>query len=252
MSGILGVFNVDQQPVEDRLVRRLLDRMRARGHDRIGVWTTNGAALAVSRNEWELEDGFRDGVLVVEEGDLVIAADASLYYRKDLREKLAANDTRISGTTPSHLILAAYRAWGEHCVAHLEGDYAFILWDRGKRRVFCSRDFAGLRPLFYADLGDTLVVASTLSAVVAHPDCPNDFNLEFLAETAAGLWLPAQETAYRAVSLIPAGSSLSKTSGGGARLKQNWYPPEIESGAGPPFDEAAIELRELLCRAVDE
>ncbi len=252
MSGILGVFNFDQRPIDDGVVRRLLDRMSARGQERSAVWSRDGAALAAVRNDWELDDGFSGEALVVDDGGLVIAADASIYYRKDLCEKAAAGGVAIGGSTPSHLILAAYRVWGERCVEHLEGDYAFIIWDSVKRRVFCSRDFAGPRPLCYADLGHTLIVASSLSAVVAHPQCPDDFNHIFLAEVAAGLWLPAQETAYRAVSLIPAGSSLSKTSAIAARVTQHWNPPEIESGSVVRFEEAAAELRELLCHAVDE
>jgi len=252
VSGILGVFTFDQRPLDARLLRGLLDPMRARGPDQCATWRAPGVALAARRHEWERADGCSGDVLVVDESDLVIAADASLYYRKDLRDDLAAQDVRIGGTTPSHLILAAYRAWGERCTEHLEGDYAFIIWDREQRRVFCSRDFAGSRPLFYADLGRALVVASTQSSVVAHPDCPDDFNLAFLAEVAAGLWLPADETAYQAVSAIPAGSSLVKQAGTGARLKRHWYPPDDESGSERPFEEAALELRELLCSAVDE
>ena len=233
-------------------MRGLLDRMRARGQDRSAVWRAPGVALAACRNEWERGDGFSGDVLVVDEDDLIVAADASVYYRKDLRDKLAARDVRVGGTTPSHLILAAYRAWGERCAEHLEGDYAFIIWDRGQRRVFCARDFAGCRPLFYADLGQTLVLASTQATVVAHPDCPDDFNLAFLAEVAAGLWLPAQDTAYRAVSLLPAGCSLVKKPDTPVRLQRHWYPPDGASGSELQFEDAAVELRELLCRAVDE
>lgn len=252
MSGILAVFNKGGQPVDEGLVRRLLGRMRSRGDDRAQTWCGGGAALAVARNAWESEEAFSGAALVVTEGDLLIAADASIYYQQDLRDKLKKRHERLGGTTPSHLILAAYRAWGEQCVHNLEGDYAFILWDRSRRRVFCARDFAGSRPLFYADLGQSLVVASTLAAVVAHPHCPDDFNLEVLADTAAALWPSPHETAYRAVNLIPAGSYLSHSSGQPAQLRQHWHPPEIESGTGPPFDEAALELRDLLCRAVDE
>jgi len=252
VSGILGVFTFDQRSIDARLVRGQLDGMRARGPGRSAIWCAPGVALAVTRHEWERGEGFSGDVLVVDEGDLIVAADASLYYRKDLRDALVARDVRVGGTTPSHLILAAYRAWGERCAEHLEGDYAFIIWDRSQRRVFCARDFAGCRPLFYADLGATLVVASTQSSVVAHPDCPDDLNLAFVAEVAAGLWLPAQETAYRAVSAIPAGWSLVKQADSRARPKRHWYPPDGPAGSPPPFEDAALELRELLCRAVDE
>jgi asparagine synthase (glutamine-hydrolysing) len=252
MSAILGVLRTEARPVATGLARRLLDRMPARGCDRSAVWSMDGAALAVGRYEWELHDDWSGEVLVLDEGDFVIAADASIYYSKELRERLVQADARIGGTTASHLILAAYRAWGERCVEHLEGDYAFIVYDRGRRRVFCARDFGGKRPLYYADLGHTLVLASTMTAVVAHPDCPDDLNLIYLAETAGALWGSAHETAYRAVSLLPAGWSLSWPPGARPLARQDWYPPSIESARSPGFETAAIQLRELLCRAVDE
>ena len=252
MSGILGVFGGDRQPVTEGLMRRLLDRMRSRGHDRAGIWAAGRGAIGVARNTWELTDGLSGDVLIVEDGDLVVAADASIYYRRELREKLAALEVRIGGTTSSHLILAAYRAWGEECTRHLEGDYAFILWDRKDAHLFSSRDFGGKRPLYYADLGDALVVASTMAAVLAHPDCPEDLNRVYLAETAAALWPSAHETAYRSISLLPAGWSLFRGRAGETRLTQHWHPPEIEPHPDVPFEDAALELRELVQRAVDE
>jgi asparagine synthase (glutamine-hydrolysing) len=252
MSAILGLFYRDSRPIDRALLTRMLGQMRTRGSDRSAVSTTDGAAVAVARNGWELAEGWSGEALTVMDADLVVAADASIYYQKELRDKLAAKGVRARGTTPSDLILAAYRAWGEQCTRHLEGDYAFILWDGGRRRVFCARDFGGKRPLYYADLGHAIILASTMSAVVAHPDCPDDLNLVYLAEAAGALWASPRETAYRAVSLIPAGWSLSWSGDSAARLRQHWHPPAIESGPGPAFEEAGAELRELLCRAVDE
>jgi asparagine synthase (glutamine-hydrolysing) len=252
MSGIIGVFNAAEQPVDYRLARRLLDHSGARGADQAGLWQGDGAALGVTRNDWELAPGFSGDVLVLDEGDLVIAADASLYYRKDLCDKLEARGIRITGATPSHLILAAYRAWGDQCVHELEGDYAFILFDRPRRRTFCARDFGGKRPLYYADLGGRLIVGSTISSVLHHPDCPDRLNIPYLAETAAMLWPSADETAYEAIALIPAGWSLSWAGAARTRVRRDWSLPESEPADATPFDVAADELRHLLCRAVEE
>ena len=246
MSAILGVFHKEPgRPVADAVVTAMLGRMGRRGHDVSAAWRLNSAAVAVARHEWELQDDISGNVCEVDEGDLVVGADASIYYKQDLRCKLAAKGMRIGGPTASHLILAAYRAWGDRCVEHLEGDYAFILYDRRYRSVFCARDFGGKRPLHYADLGHTLVLGSTAAAVLAHPDCPDDFNLLHLAEAAGALWQSSQETAYQAVSLIPAGWSLTWNAGHGAHVQQHWYPPENSTAKGPPFEEAALELRGL-------
>src|SRR5690606_40022606 len=107
----------------------------------------------------------------------------SLYYRRDLVRALEAAGVHPRSDTPSHLILAAYRAWGEECVDRLEGDYAFVIWDRARRRAFAARDFGAKRPLHYAELGTELVIASSIGGVVAHPRCPATLNLPLLAGT---------------------------------------------------------------------
>jgi len=248
MSGILGVFATERAAAPDPVaLDHMLDALGARGDGLTATWRGTAAALAVTRNSWELHDDFSGDALVVRDGGLAIVADASLYYRDDLCAKLVTNDS-----TPSHLILAAYRAWGERCVDHLEGDYAFILWDAEQGRLFCARDFAGSRPLFYGAIGGTLIVGSTLGALRACPDAPSGFNDAFLAETAASLWLPADDTAYRGLWALPAGCSLSWTRAGGPVVSRHWNPPAIDSRVAPSAQEAAAELRHRLRRAVRE
>ena len=251
MSGLAAVFS--RQAAGEDLLHAMLRRMSLRGSGSAAIWAgpQDGAALAVARNPWERGEELSGAALVVSDGDLVAVADATLYYRDDLVAALAAKDVCPTGATPTHLILAAYRAWGAECVAHLEGDYAFIVWDRRHHRVFCARDFAGSRPLYFAALGDTLVVASTTAAVLAHPSCPTGFNRDVLAETALNVWLPAGETAYSAVQQLPPGFALSWAPGDSLLVARHWHPPlGGESGERPaPFADAAAELRELLVRA---
>src|SRR5229473_4659316 len=251
MSGVLGAFtSAECVSLDPRALDRMLDALSARGVELTATWRGIGAALGVTRNSWELHHDFSGDALVVRDGGLAIVADASLYYRDDLCAKLGVPSRATS--TPSHLILAAYRAWGERCVDHLEGDYAFVLWDSGNGRVFCARDFAGSRPLFYGAIGGTLIVGSTLSALRAYLGSPAAFNDAFLAETAANLWLPSDDTAYRGLSAIPAGSSLSWSGARGAAVFRHWHPPVIDSSAAPSAPQAATELRHRLRRAVQE
>jgi asparagine synthase (glutamine-hydrolysing) len=252
VSGIVGLFPSDAAPIEDGLMPHMLGRMPARGSEYRGVWQGEGAALAVSRHGWERGAGLSGDGLVVQDEDLSIAADASLYYRKDLLAKLTAAGALPRGDTPSHLILAAYRAWGDQCAQYLEGDYAFILWDSSAQSVFCARDFSGSRPLFYAHVGRTLIVASTLAALRAYPDFPDDLNAMFLAETAANLLFSAHETAYAAATAIPAGSSLARTGGGTTCVARHWRPPPVRAHPTASFAAAAEELRHRVSRAVEE
>lgn len=243
MSAILAVSAAN---AADAVLEGMLDAMASRGTDERASSPFAQTRIAVGRHAWELDPGFSDGVLLATEGDLSLAADASLYYRAHLRAKLRAARAEPSADTAAAHILAAWRVWGPACVHHLEGDFAFILLEGD--RIFCVRDFGGARPLHYAIHGDSLVVASTVGGVLAHPDCPRDLNLASLAETAAALWAGSAETCYSAVRSIPAGSQLAGRPSGFAVSKW-WQPPPIRSRGGS-FEDGAAELRSLLCDAV--
>ena len=255
MSAILGVFAPDCG-VAEPVARRMLDAMRARGADRSGVWRDDheGALLAVARYDWELRPGFADDVLVLADDDLVVVADASIYYRADLRRSLEREGIPVARDTASHLIMAAYRAWGDDCAQRLEGDFAFVVWSRRERRLSAARDFSGKRTLFFAEFGGTLVIASTIGGVIAHPGCSRDIDLVAVAEIAGGLFGASEKTCYRAVRNVPAGWTLSRPAGAQATLTRHWSPPTANqlSTPVPPFDEAAQELRALLERAAIE
>ena len=253
MSAVLGVFRFDGSATSDLVAGRMLASMRRRGNHRADLWREAGVVVGATRYDWELESGFAGPVLVVQDADLVIAADASLYYRDDLRRKLAHAGVRPSGQTASHLILAAYRAWGERCPEELEGDFAFVLFDRMRRAVLCARDFAGKRPLFHTELpGGGLAVASTMSALLAHPECSSEIDLATVAETTAWYVSSGERTCYRAISRLDAGHTLVLDRGRRARVARHWEPPVFESASRLSFDEAAIELQGLLARAVAE
>ena len=190
MSAIVGVFAPARSggaPSRD-VGERILRAMRKRGADHVDVWRdeASGALVGVSRYAWEREISPSGGVLVLAEDDVVVAADAAIYYRDDLRRSLESEGVVITGDSATHMILASYRAWGEGCAAHLEGDFAFIVWDRRTRRISAARDFGGKRTLFFAEVGGTLVIASSIGGVLAFPGCPHDIDLSEVAAAVFG------------------------------------------------------------------
>lgn len=257
MSAILGIFAtpVAGGAASRAVAERMLSAMKARGAESSDIWRDEdgGALLAVSRHAWEREPGFSDDILVLAEDDLVVVADASIYYRDDLRRALKHDGIIPARDTSTHMIAAAYRAWGDACAARLEGDFAYIVWSRKDRRVCAARDFAGKRTLFFAEFGGILVIASSISGVIAHPECPREINLTEVAAAAGGLFGATVESCYRAVRNLPAGWTLSRVWGAGAALARHWsLPPEASGSAVPSFEEAAAELRARLERAVLE
>ena len=252
MSVVGGVFEPDARQVPESTIGCMLEAMQPRSGARADVWRRDGVALWVSRHEWEMAEGLSGPVGVLEEDDFVIVADASLYYGNDLRRALASHGVFPRAGTPTHLILAAYRAWGAMCTRYIEGDYAFAIWNRATGRLFCARDFSGKRTLHFAELGGSFVMATTVAGVLAHPRCPADLDLTVIAQTAAALALAAEDTCYRAVRALPDGCSLTWQRGSAARITRFWFPPEVREQRRPRFDDAAEELRALLIGATAE
>lgn len=253
MSAIAGIFATGGVTPPESVARRMLEAMRARGGVRSAVWARDGALLAAARHEWECGGDLAGDVLIAADDDLVVVADASIYYREDLRAAASRRGALVASDAASDLILAAYRAWGDDCADRLEGDFAFIVWNRKTRRVCAARDFAGKRSLYWAQLGGTLVVASTVGGVLAHPECPDDLNLTAIAETAAGMFAASHETAYRAIQTVNAGWTLARRGDDAyPEVFRHFTPPRVRDEGALPFDEGALALRALLQRATAE
>jgi asparagine synthase (glutamine-hydrolysing) len=252
MSGLVAVLGVPAGSDEPH-VRTMLDRARERGPEHTGRWSGEHGAIAVCRSGWELGPDFAAGVLLLEHDQLVVAADASLYYRDDLRRAIRSAGVRIAGDSPSHLIAAAYRAWGPALVEQLEGDFAFVLWDQRQNRLLAARDFAGTRPLYFAAVGNRLILGSALPVVAAHPAVPRALNRLALAEDLIGASsMTVQETAFLAIQRLPAGARLLWQPDRAPRVEQVWQPPQFDRGEGPDSADAADQLRALLRAATRE
>jgi asparagine synthase (glutamine-hydrolysing) len=230
----------------------MLRAMRSPGDPISGLFVDGGVALGVVRGEWETDPSIAGVADVVVDGEIAVAADAALYYRADLAAAIAAASVPVPGREPAQLIAGAYRAWGERFVERLEGDFAFVLYDRSARKVLAARDFTGRRPLHFGRVADGIVLASTVGGVLAHPGVRGELNLVALAEDAAGLTGSATETSYREVSRVPAAHTLVWEAGSAPRLVRHWEPEPARGGEHLPFEDASRHLLALLREAVRE
>ena len=246
MSGILAVIG----DVRDSRVEAALGPLRNLGGEKEQRWSEGDALIVVTRKAWQLDDDFSGNVLVLETPDLVVAADASLFDKKGLARKLSTAGVRAQGETSSHFIEAAYRAWGPGMVAHLDGDYAFVVWERAERRLFAARSPIIGRPLYLTRVGGALAVASSSRGLAELRGTTKDLNLAALGGQVAGLaWSNGVDTVYRGVETLRPGHRLDWREG--SPVVEAFWEPRAELDRRPvPLAEAAEELRELLMAAV--
>ena len=192
------------------------------------------------------------GATLLDAGDWVLAADASLYYLADLRRRLgAATEPGVPGT--AYLVLAALRKWGDRFARYLEGDFSVIAFEQASNRVLLARDFGGRRNLAYSvTRRGVLVAASSPRAVVRAPGVGGDYDTTFVAASAVGISAHGWRTAFREVAVVPAGATLSFAAGKITEVDR-WVPPPFASGWESVTDaDAAEDLRELLVAATIE
>ena len=221
MSAVAAV--VDRQSFDvARRLDRLAEVIRPFGRDGLRRWSDRHCGL-VHAHLWTLPEDVQSVQPLNSDGDgLHLIAEARLDNREELNVLLRA-DLPVSIPTDAQLILAAYRRWDVECARRMVGDFAFVIWDARRQRVFAARDVFGTRPLFYAFRGSRLALASTMKAVIAAFDQPAELNREVVAETARGTrtrWV--HETAIAGVYRLPAAHALEASLGGAPQL-QRYY-----------------------------
>jgi asparagine synthase (glutamine-hydrolysing) len=123
-------------------------------------------------------------------------------------------DGRVNGgvnrlSTGAEAIIAAYQRWGDECIAHVDGEFAFILWDANRRRIVAGSDVAGSHSLAYFFDGETFLVASRVLSLLRHPAVRPRWNRSYFAHVLGGFWAqPPGITAFDAIRRIRPGAAL--------------------------------------------
>jgi asparagine synthase (glutamine-hydrolysing) len=201
----------------------MTDFLAYRGPDAQAVQVEGVAGLghAMLRTTREAEHERQPATL---DGTVWIIADARIDARDRLERELAARGPAVPpAATDAELILRAYHAWGEDCVGHLLGDFAFAVWDAPSRRLFGARDHFGVKLFYYASLGRCLLVSNTLDCLRLHPAVSDTLN-----DQAVGDFLlfranrdPATTT-FADVQRLPPAHTLSYAVEGPLRVRRYW------------------------------
>jgi asparagine synthase (glutamine-hydrolysing) len=226
--------------------------MAFRGPDRLDLRVEGGAgfAHALLRTDPGAPDERQP---LTFDGRTWIVADARIDAQDGLRRALVARDrTGAERCSDAGLILHAWHAWGEDCVSHLLGDFAFAIWDGERRRLYCARDHFGVKTLFHARVGNAIVFANTLDSVRAHGGVSQA--LDDLAIADFLLFEESLEpgsTAFAAIRRLPPGARLA-SSLARSEASAYWEPPRDIEVACRRAGDYAERLRELLQAAVSD
>ena len=213
MCGICGILTRPQSsgttPVEPKQLEILRDAQTHRGPDDAGSWISEDASIGLAQRRLAIIDLSPGGhqPMATDDGQLRVVFNGEIYNYQELRSELKELGNRFRTESDTEVLLHGYREWGLGVLDRLGGMYAFALYDAKTRTTLIARDPLGIKPLYYADLGDRLVFASEIQALrkVIDDGGPDPEGIATFLHWGS---IPPPRTLYRRIRALPAGCFL--------------------------------------------
>lgn len=253
MSGIFGILHLDGSEILSPDVDAMARQLERRGPDGTHCWQDGNVALGHTLLATTPEALVEVLPLTDPDSGCTITADVRLDNRDELIPQLGLDGAdRVIGD--GELILKAYLRWGEDCPNKLLGDFAFVIWDPGRKHLFCARDHMGMRQLIYHyQPGKLFVFATEVEAVIAHSGVPQVINEGRIADYLDNLeGLDLTSTFFEGVRRLPPAHA-SFAGAEGFEPQRYWTfkaPAPLRLPSDADYDAAFLDLfrRAVACR----
>jgi asparagine synthase (glutamine-hydrolysing) len=256
MCGITGFVAPGARGDEMRAVaQRMTGSLAHRGPDAGGIWADPEAGVALGHRRLSIVDLSEAGSQPMHsrDGRYVLTYNGEVYNFAELRAELEAAGAGFRGHSDTEVMLEGFVRWG--VAATLErmiGMFAFALWDRNERTLTLVRDRLGIKPLYWARFGDTILFGSEMTALTLHPAFRADIDRTALTGYMRHNYVPAPMTIYRNVHKLEAGSLLVARAHSEPRISSYWTLEDAcREGRANPFsggDGDAVDALEALLR----
>jgi asparagine synthase (glutamine-hydrolysing) len=257
LAGFTGFKALARDP--EIVARAMADAIRHRGPDDWGTWVDTGAEIALAHRRLSIVDLSPAGHQPMHSasGRHVIVFNGEIYNHNELRALLEREGRGVAwhGTSDTEVLLEATAAWGlKRTLERSAGMFALALFDREERRLYLARDRLGEKPLYYGNVGGSVVFASELKALTRHPAWVGELDRDAVAMFMETGNVPAPYSIYLGIKKLAPGSILSiDLSTGAEKIETYWDAHSIASrGLADPFlgsAEEAVDRTEALLKA---
>jgi asparagine synthase (glutamine-hydrolysing) len=259
MCGIVGIADLRGFGRPDPgLVATMANTMAHRGPDGacvVELGATDHSRLTFGFRRLSILDlGAGARAYADEAGRFQVICNGEIYNDPEQRQVLKARGHRFETRCDTEVIPHLFEEHGLSFVSHLNGMFAFAIFDMRENRLILGRDRAGEKPLYYLEQGGEVMFASEIKALLAHPRVSREIDLPALTRYLLYGYFPAPHTPFVRVRKLPAGHLLIAERGT-LRIEPYWdlrrhVRSSGEGSGGPTEDEAARQVRRLLAEAV--
>ncbi|MFC1684776.1 XrtA/PEP-CTERM system amidotransferase [Pseudomonadota bacterium] len=251
MCGIAGIFDLKAAGVIDQNLLRLMnDRQIHRGPDEGGVHVESGIGLAHRRlSIIDLSGGQQP--LFNEDGSVVVTFNGEIYNFPELSRQLQASGHVFKTHSDTEVIVHAWEEWGESCVDHFRGMFAFAIWDRNQRILFLARDRLGKKPLHYSLLSNGhFIFASEMKALYVHPLLNREVDPTAIEDYFSFGYVPDPKSIFSNVFKLPPAHTLTLKQGSTSIAPRPYWDIQFDRMEVNSESTALNELTERIREAV--
>ncbi len=221
MCGIVGLYLPHDHP-DPALLRHMNAILTHRGPDGEGYYTDGPIGLAMRRLAIiDLVTG--DQPIFNEDRSIAVVFNGEIYNYRELRAQLQERGHRFATQSDTEVLAHGYEEWGDDLPVHLNGMFAFALWDSRRKRLLLARDHLGIKPLYYAELpGGGLAFASELKALLPVPGWSREIDPLALDWFLATRYIPSPRTIYQGARKLPPAHRLIIGADEPLRIERYW------------------------------
>ena len=241
MCGIAG--SIDLHDNKKDIIKDMCDRIQHRGPDGKGYYVDEYIALGHRRlSIIDLKGGGQP--MYSNDDRYVIVFNGEIYNYKDLKKELKYD---FKTTCDTEVLIAGYIKWGKEMLSHLRGMFAFAIYDKKEKELFCARDHFGIKPFYYYNDNNAFIFASEIKAFLDHPDFIKEFNEDILPNYLRFSFTPTEETFFKGVFRLDAGCYLTYKNG---KLKiERYYRPTFNP-TKKDYNDTVKEIADMMEESV--
>jgi asparagine synthase (glutamine-hydrolysing) len=233
MCGICGIVGLNTSRAIDRdALLKMTQVMKHRGPDDQGTYADGQVGLGSRRLSIIDLVGGRQPIANEDETQWIVF-NGEIYNYRELCIYLQKKGHVFRTSSDTEVILHLYEEFGLDCVQHLNGIFAFAIWDAPRQEIVMARDRMGIKPLYYTEAGGQLIFGSEMKVVLAHPDVARDIDLIALNEYLAFEYVPSPRTILRHIRRLEPGHVL-RYNRQGLAIQPYWNLSLARSESRPP------------------